>query len=55
MKELVIDFLADESGVSAIQYALVATLLSITVIPNLGSISGALNGIFGTASTNLTN
>lgn len=43
----------DESGISAIEFALVITILSIAIISHLQSMTGFLNGFFGDAASRL--
>ncbi len=44
----------DESGATAIEYGLIAALVSIAAIGALTAMSGSLNTIFTTVSTALT-
>jgi pilus assembly protein Flp/PilA len=47
-------FLADESGATAIEYALIASLISLTVISFARIVATNLNGTFGNVSANIT-
>lgn len=48
-------FLKDESGATAIEYALIAALLSIGIIAAVTALRGNLNNTFNQISTTLTN
>lgn len=39
-------FIADESGATAIEYALIGTLISVTIIVSAGAIGNAVNNLF---------
>jgi pilus assembly protein Flp/PilA len=39
-------FLADESAVTAIEYAMIAGIMAIVIVPAVGSLGGTLNGFF---------
>lgn len=45
--------LRDESGATAIEYGLIAGLVSVAAIGALTLLGGSLTGIFGTVSTRL--
>jgi pilus assembly protein Flp/PilA len=47
-------FVKDEAGATAIEYGLIAVLLSITIIASLNAVSGALQGVFGHVSTEIS-
>ena len=49
IKELILD----ESGATAIEYGLIAALVSVAAIAALTSLGGSLNSIFGTVSSTL--
>ena len=49
-----INFLKDESGVTAIEYALVAAIVSISIVVSLGTLKTGLNTIFNNVNTGLT-
>ena len=42
-------FVSDESGATSIEYALIAVIVSISIIGGLVSVQGALNGILSGA------
>lgn len=42
-------FWADESGATAIEYALLVGLLALALVGVLSAVSGAMNGAFGKA------
>ncbi|WP_120496006.1 Flp family type IVb pilin [Kiloniella sp. EL199] len=46
-------FLTDESGATAIEYGLIAALVSVAAIGALTSLGGSLEGIFGVADKHL--
>jgi pilus assembly protein Flp/PilA len=47
-------FVKDESGATAIEYALVAVILAIAIIASLNAVSGELQGVFGHVSTEIS-
>jgi pilus assembly protein Flp/PilA len=53
MMRLLKQFLSDEVGATAIEYALVASLISITIIAGATAIGGSLSGTFATVSSSL--
>lgn len=53
MKAMLREFIADESGATAIEYGLIAALVSVAAIVALTALGTALQGIFGTVSTEL--
>ena len=48
-------FLADESGATAIEYGLIAALVSVAAIVALQSVGNALTNMFDTVSNQLEN
>lgn len=54
MKNLIARFANDESGATAIEYGLIAGLLSVAIITILGTMSDSLQTIFTTINTALT-
>ncbi|MBO9590646.1 MAG: Flp family type IVb pilin [Devosia sp.] len=48
MKSLLRTFIADRSGATAIEYALIASLLSIVIIGAVGTINGSLTEVYQT-------
>lgn len=53
MKTLFSRFMNDDSGATAIEYGLIAALIGVGLVAVLGSLSGALNGVFTGAATEL--
>ncbi|WP_085904697.1 Flp family type IVb pilin [Kiloniella majae] len=47
------NFLADESGATAIEYGLIAALVSVAAILTLEALGSSLNEIFGVAKSSL--
>ena len=52
--EKMINFLKEEDGVTAIEYGLIAALISVAIITILGTMSTGLQTIFQTISTALS-
>ncbi len=52
MKTLV-RFAKCESGATAIEYGLIAALISVAIITVLGTVSDSLNNVFGRVATEL--
>ena len=44
----------DDSGATAIEYGLLAALISVAIIVTVTSLGGTLNGVFSTVDTDLT-
>ncbi|MCW5731769.1 MAG: Flp family type IVb pilin [Alphaproteobacteria bacterium] len=55
MKDFAISLMKDESGASAIEYGLIAGLVSVAIITALTTMSGSLQTIFSRISTELGN
>jgi len=53
MYVLLKDLLKDESGATAIEYGLIAALVSVAAIGALTAMGGSLNQMFTTVSTSL--
>ncbi len=53
MKRTFLKFLADESGATAIEYALIAAGISITIVAAVNGIGTTLNEKFTTMNTSL--
>jgi pilus assembly protein Flp/PilA len=53
MPTLLRRFLADESGATAIEYGLIAALISVALIAGATTLGGALNNQFTNLSTKL--
>lgn len=44
---MIMTFLRDERGATAIEYALIASLIGLVIISAVGAVGSALNGTFG--------
>jgi pilus assembly protein Flp/PilA len=53
MRKLISRLFHDENGVSAIEYALLGTLISLAIFGVLGTVGSHLSTTFGTVSTKL--
>jgi len=53
MFRFVADWWKDESGVTAIEYALIASIISIVIVASVVIIAGALQGTYGEVATEL--
>ena len=53
MKNLVSRFVKDESGATAIEYGLIATLIGVAIIAGATVLGGALNTTFTDISSNM--
>lgn len=53
MKNLVARFVKDESGATAIEYGLIATLIGVAIIAGATTLGSQLNTTFNTISTKL--
>ena len=53
MKTLILKFLKDESGATAIEYGLIAAGIAIAIITAVQGVGTALNGNFSSISTSL--
>lgn len=47
-------FAQDESGATAIEYGLIAALISVVIIGAVTTLGGTLNGVFTEINTKLT-
>ena len=47
-------FAQDESGATAIEYGLIAALISVVIIGAVSTLGGTLNGVFSTINSRLT-
>jgi pilus assembly protein Flp/PilA len=54
MKNLFARFANDESGATAIEYGLIAGLISIAIVTAVTTAGGSISSIFTTVSTKLT-
>ena len=53
MRRLMQNFFNDESGATAIEYALIAMGISIVIVASVNGVGTALSGKFTTVSTSL--
>lgn len=53
MRKLVVKFLADQSGATAIEYCLIAAGISIVIAVVVSGMGTALNGKYSAVSTSL--
>jgi pilus assembly protein Flp/PilA len=53
MKNLVSRFVADESGVTAIEYGLIAALIAVVIIGAIKTVGTSLSGTFSTVAASL--
>ena len=53
MLKLVIDFCRDEEGATAIEYGLIAALVSVSAITALTQVGNSVNALFTTVSNAL--
>ena len=54
MKTVVTRFVKDESGVTAIEYGLIAAIVGVGIIVGLTTLKTGLNTLFNNVNTNLT-
>jgi len=54
LRKITEKFLKDQSGATAIEYGLIAALVSVAAISALGAMGDSLVSIFGLVSTELT-
>lgn len=54
MKNIVARFLKDESGATAIEYGLIAALISVAIVTVLGTVGTSLTTTFQTISDKLS-
>ena len=55
MKNLLQQFIEDESGATAIEYGLIVTVLSLVIIDGVGKAADALQWLFSDNSSKLAN
>ncbi len=53
MRETILRILADESGATAIEYGLIAALISVAAIAAMTNVGNNLRTIFNTVANNL--
>ena len=54
MKTLILRFMKDERGVTAIEYGLIATLIAVAIIGTVTTVGTNLKATFSTIATDLT-
>jgi pilus assembly protein Flp/PilA len=54
MKTAITHFMSDESGVTAIEYGLIAAFIGVGIIVSLGPLRDALNTLYNNVGTNLS-
>lgn len=47
-------FVADECGATAIEYAMIASMLSVAILAAVMGTTGSVNDMFGNVSTKIT-
>ena len=55
MKSLVTRFASDESGATAIEYGLIAALISVVIITIVTAVGGNVSAVFGKINTAMEN
>ncbi|MBB3236630.1 Flp family type IVb pilin [Phyllobacterium endophyticum] len=55
MNKLIARFLKDESGATAIEYGLIAALISVGIIAGATSLGGSINNTFNKLGGTMTN
>ena len=53
MRQMIYSFLKDEAGATAIEYGLIAALISIAAVAAMGNVGNNLKTIFNTVANNL--
>ncbi|MGA2088787.1 MAG: Flp family type IVb pilin [Stellaceae bacterium] len=53
MRSFILRFIADETGVTAIEYGLIAALISVVIVTALTAVGGNLKNVFNTVAVNL--
>lgn len=53
MQKFISKFWADDSGATAIEYALLASGIAVTLLGGIASIAGGINGVMTTVGGNL--
>lgn len=53
MKTAIMNFIRDEEGASAIEYALIAGIIAVAIVASLQGVRDALKGIFTQICTGL--
>jgi pilus assembly protein Flp/PilA len=55
MRKALFKLMKDESGATAIEYGLIAALISVAIVVALGTVGNDLNSVFGTVANKLNN
>ena len=55
MKKLIKNFVADNSGATAIEYGLIAALIAVAIIVGAGNLGTSLNAKFANVATRVNN
>lgn len=55
MKLIISRFVKDEKGATAIEYGLIAALISVAAVGAFSLVGGEINTLMGTVQTNLAN
>jgi pilus assembly protein Flp/PilA len=53
MKKIVLNFLADDAGATAIEYGLIAALIAVVIITGVTAVGTQLSTVFTNVSGNL--
>ena len=53
MRNVFLNFLKNESGATAIEYGLIASLIALVIIAGVTAVGTNLSGAFNTVATNL--
>jgi pilus assembly protein Flp/PilA len=53
LKRIVLKFLSDDSGATAIEYGLIAAGIALAIIATVNGLGGNLNGVYGNINTSL--
>jgi len=55
MKPLLLRFLQDETGATAIEYGLIVAVLSLAIVGGIGKVGNAIQYLFSDADSKLAN
>jgi pilus assembly protein Flp/PilA len=55
MKAVLLHFLKDETGATAIEYGLIIAVLSLAIVGGIGQVSNAITWLFSDNSSRLAN
>ena len=53
MRSFILRFIADETGATAIEYGLIAALISVVIVTALTTVGGNLKNVFNTVAVDL--